>query len=120
MLTADEIRSYWDADAATYDDATNHRPTSPAERAAWAGALSRLLPSAPARVLDCGAGTGFLSLLAARLGHQVTALDLSGAMLERLRERADGEGLEIDVREGSATEPPPGPFDVVMERHLLW
>ena len=34
-------------------------------------------------MLDVGAGTGFLSLAAARLGHRVTALDLSGGMLER-------------------------------------
>jgi len=120
MSSSDEIRRYWDVDSATYDDAKGHRPTSSAEQAAWLTALSRLLPPAPARVLDCGAGTGFLSLIAARIGHEVTALDLSPGMLARLREHAAGEGLRVEVVEGPADRPPDGPFDAVMERHLLW
>ena len=84
MAILDEIRRFWDDDAATYDDAPAHRPTSAAVQAAWTAALEALLPPAPARVLDCGAGTGFLSLIAARLGHRVTALDLSPQMLAGL------------------------------------
>ncbi|HEX3202796.1 MAG TPA: class I SAM-dependent methyltransferase, partial [Actinomycetes bacterium] len=116
------IRDWWDADAATYDDSTDHgwAAASPALRAAWNAALHRLLPAGGGRVLDVGAGTGFLSLAAARLGHRVTALDLSGGMLERLREGAAREGLEVEVVQGGAEEPPAGPFDVVIERHLLW
>lgn len=115
----DRIRSYWDEDANTYDLASGHRPRSPAERAAWSAALARMLPAAPARVLDVGAGTGFLSLTAARLGHRVTAMDLSEGMLERLRSAARAEGLEIEVLAAPATDPPSG-FDAVIERHLLW
>jgi SAM-dependent methyltransferase len=116
----DEIRSYWDKDSATYDNVPNHRPTASAERAAWAAALARLLPAPPARVLDVGAGTGFLSLIAARLGHKVTALDLSPGMLSKLRASADAEGLGLEIVEGSAEEPPTGPFDAVTERHVVW
>jgi SAM-dependent methyltransferase len=94
--------------------------TSPAVVAAWTSAMANLLGPTPARVLDCGAGTGFLSLVAARLGHVVTALDISGNMLERLARTAGGEHLDVSVVEAPAAEPPPGPFDVVMERHLLW
>lgn len=119
MALLDEIRRYWDDDAATYDDTPGHHPDDPAVLAAWAAALERSLPPAPARVLDCGAGTGFLSLIAARLGHRVTALDLSANMLGRLRRAATSEGLHIDVVEGSADDPPTG-FDAVMERHVLW
>jgi len=119
MAILDEIRSFWDADAATYDDAPGHRPTSAAVQAAWTAALEALLPPAPARVLDCGAGTGFLSLIAARLGHGVTALDLSPGMLAKLRAAAHAEGLDISVVTASADEPPHG-FDAVVERHLLW
>lgn len=118
--TADTIRRYWDADADTYDHVPGHRPTSPGELAAWSTALARLLPPPPARVLDCGAGTGFLTLLAARLGHRVTALDLSPGMLAKLRDHAATAGLEVEVLEGPADAPPPGPWDAVMERHLLW
>ncbi len=120
MSLADQIRSYWDTDAATYDQARGHRPTSSAEMAAWATAMVRLLPPAPARVLDCGAGTGFLSLMAARLGHKVTAVDLSSGMLDKLRARACAEGLGVEIVEGSVSSPPPGPFDAVIERHVVW
>ena len=41
-------------------------------------------------------------------------------MLERLRASADRDGLEIEVIQAGAEEPPPGPFDAVVERHLLW
>ncbi|MCU4186100.1 methyltransferase domain-containing protein [Acidiferrimicrobium sp. IK] len=120
MSIADQIRRYWDADAATYDQMPSHRPTSAGEIAAWSSALARLLPAPPSRVLDCGAGTGFLSLIAARLGHKVTALDLSPGMLAKLHDRATAEGVGVEIVEGPADQPPPGPFDAVMERHLLW
>ena len=119
MAIVDDIRRFWDDDAATYDDAPGHKPRSPAVLAAWTAAVEHLLPPAPARVLDCGAGTGFLSLIAARLGHDVTALDVSEAMLERLRAAAGAERLSISVVVGPAELPPDG-FDAVMERHLLW
>ncbi len=128
MAILDDIRHYWDDDAATYDNSPGHRPTSPAVQAAWTAALAALLPPAPGRVLDCGAGTGFLSLIAARLGHRVTALDLSPQMLAKLTASAKAEGLDIDVVVAPAHEPPPlssgvssgEHFDAVMERHLLW
>src|SRR3954469_710923 len=116
----EEIRAYWDVDATTYDLSPHHRPRSSAEQAAWAATLARVLPPASARVLDVGAGTGFLSLLAAGLGHHVTAHDLSPGMLARLAEKAEAAGLAVTVSEGAAEAPPDGPFDAVIERHLLW
>jgi SAM-dependent methyltransferase len=114
------LRHYWDGDAPTYDDWPEHGAWTPGERAAWARTLTRSIDTPAARVLDVGAGTGFLSLAAARLGCQVTALDISSAMLERLRESAARENLEIETICAAADEPPLGPFDVVMERLLLW
>jgi SAM-dependent methyltransferase len=116
----DRVRAYWDADAATYDDSPDHGAASPAERAAWNAALVRLLPAPPSQVLDAGAGTGFLSLACARLGHRVTALDLSSGMLDRLRAAAERDDLAVEAVEAAAESPPPGPFDAVVERHLLW
>lgn len=120
MGTIDDIARFWDEDAATYDDARGHRPRSATVWAAWTAALDALLPTPPATILDCGAGTGFLSLIAVSLGHHVTALDVSPAMLDRLSARAAGGGADVTTVLAPATEPPDGPFDAVMERHLLW
>jgi SAM-dependent methyltransferase len=114
----DHVRAYWDADAETYD--RSHGVCSPTERAAWTAAATRLLPPPPARVLDVGAGTGFLSLQLAALAYSVTALDLSPGMLAKLRDAAEQRALDVTVVEGSAEVPPDGPFDAVTERHLLW
>ena len=115
-----EIREFWDEDAAGYDASPSHYPQRPHEQAAWAAALRRLLPEPPASVLDAGAGTGFLSLLLAGQGYEVTAMDLSSAMLAQLRSKASSRGLQIRTVEANAVTPPPGPFDAVIERHLLW
>jgi ubiquinone/menaquinone biosynthesis C-methylase UbiE len=116
----DRIRDWWDDDALAYDTAPGHSLSDPVEAAVWRAALAALLPPAPSRVLDVGAGTGSMSLLAAELGHEVTALDLSGSMLDRAKEKAVARSLAIDFVVGPAEEPPSGPFDAVMARHVLW
>ena len=42
---ADEIREFWDEDAATYDLSPAHYPRRPQEQAAWAATLRRLRPA---------------------------------------------------------------------------
>ena len=120
MNIHDRLRNYWDQDAGTYDHSPSHSVSDPVEAAAWRSALLRYLPPPPVAVLDAGAGTGAISLLLAELGYSVTALDLSPAMLTRAERKAAERGLALDTIVAPATEPPPGPFDAVVERHLLW
>ena len=88
-----EIRQAWDTIASGYD--RNVTPTH-----LWLGGegLSRAGLRAGMRFLDVAAGSGALSIPAARLGAQVLATDQSESMLDLLRERARREGLEIEVR----------------------
>jgi 2-polyprenyl-3-methyl-5-hydroxy-6-metoxy-1,4-benzoquinol methylase len=115
-----KVRDYWDEDAATYDRSAWHHPRTTVELAVWAATLRRLLPPPPARVLDVGAGTGFLSLLLAREGYRVTALDLAPGMLAQLRAKAEHLGLTIELVEDNAADPPGNGYDAVVERHLVW
>jgi SAM-dependent methyltransferase len=48
-------------------------------------------------LLDIGAGTGRVALDLAARGHHVTALDLDGALLGRLRERAGAGDMPIET-----------------------
>ena len=54
------------------------------------------------RVLDVAAGNGNASLAAARRWCEVTSTDYVAALLERGRERAVAERLDIDFREADA------------------
>ena len=114
----DRIRDFWDRDAETYDRSPSHALTDPVEAAAWRALLRRHLPAPPAHVLDAGAGTGAITALLLDLGYRVTALDISAAMLDRAREKLAGRDVEFVV--SPADEPPAGPFDAVVERHVLW
>jgi SAM-dependent methyltransferase len=116
----DRIREFWDRDSHTYDASASHSVSDPLEAAAWRAALRRALPDPGAKVLDVGAGTGAMSLLAAELGYDVTALDLSEGMLSKARAKAKASGVELVFVVGSAAEPPSGPFDAIMERHVIW
>ena len=67
-----------------------------------------------ARFLDVAAGSGALSIPAARLGARVLSTDLSPVMLERLEARARQEGLELETRvmDGHALELEDDTFDM--------
>jgi ubiquinone/menaquinone biosynthesis C-methylase UbiE len=68
------------------------------------------------KVLDVAAGNGNASLAAARRWCDVVATDYVPALLERARERAIAERLDIEVREADAEALPfpDGSFDVVV------
>jgi ubiquinone/menaquinone biosynthesis C-methylase UbiE len=51
------------------------------------------------RVIDCGCGEGRDSLWLAKRGFEVTGVDVSRAALERARERAAAEGVDVTFLE---------------------
>jgi ubiquinone/menaquinone biosynthesis C-methylase UbiE len=68
------------------------------------------------KVLDVAAGNGNVSLAAARRWCDVTSTDYVPALLDRARERADAERLDIEFREADAEALPfaDNAFDVVV------
>ncbi|WP_432489674.1 class I SAM-dependent methyltransferase [Kineococcus sp. SYSU DK018] len=118
---SEETRRYWDEQAATFDDEADHGLRDPAVRRAWADLLLPLLPPT-ARVADLGCGTGSLSLLLARAGHDVHGIDLSPRMIDAARAKAATAGVAARFSVGDAATPPlePRSVDVVLVRHVLW
>ena len=111
MTTTEQhaTRLAWNAIAAGYD-----RATTPSHM--WLGneGLRRAGLRPGMRFLDVAAGSGALSIPAARLGARVLATDLSPAMLELLGRRARDEELTIETRvmDGHALELEDDSFDV--------
>ena len=96
-----QIRNAWNAIAAGYDEFVT--PTH--IRLANEG-LERLGPISGLRFLDVAAGSGALSIPAARRGAEVVSVDLSATMIEQLNARAAAEGLNMEgrVMDGHALE----------------
>lgn len=114
---------YWDQRAPSFDTQPQHVSQSEEEAAAWRVALLKLTGDRKRlRVLDVGAGTGFLAILLAEMGHQVTGIDLSLGMMEQGRLKVSQLGYDIPFLEMDAEQTtfPDATFDLVASRHLIW
>jgi ubiquinone/menaquinone biosynthesis C-methylase UbiE len=118
----DAIRDVWTAGAADYDLDPGHGLLTPELQRIWSGVLTEVIGEAPLELLDVGTGTGILAVQAALLGHRVTGLDLTPAMLAHARARAESAAADVTWVEGDAMAIPlpDGSFDAVMSRHVLW
>jgi SAM-dependent methyltransferase len=70
------------------------------------------------RVLDVGCGTGVVAVTAARLGANVTGLDLTPELLAEARENSRIATVDIDWHEGDVEHLPfdAGTFDIVVSQ----
>ena len=95
--------------------------TAPAPAAVGAAIEAlRIIAAEPERGAGVVAAAARLARALAGLGYDVTALDLSPEMLSRATRKAEARRLRLRTIIGPATGPPDGPFDAVVERHLLW
>jgi ubiquinone/menaquinone biosynthesis C-methylase UbiE len=76
------------------------KPYSDAECGTYLGRVGQiinLLPPPPARVLELGCGTGWLSVMLARRGYEVVARDISPGMIDCANKLKAAEGVpQID------------------------
>jgi ubiquinone/menaquinone biosynthesis C-methylase UbiE len=111
--------------AASYYDAT--RGYAEEVGSAIAAAIAAVVCATPAtRFLDLGVGTGRVALPLALLGHSVTGIDISRAMLACLVQKLDeyaraGRTLPIQVLEADAQALPfgDGEFDAIVATHVF-
>jgi ubiquinone/menaquinone biosynthesis C-methylase UbiE len=107
---SEDSRRAWDRVAPGYDEFV-----TPTYFGLGAEALRRAGLRPGMRLLDVAAGSGAVSLAAARLGAHVTAVDVSPVMVERLKRRAREEGLNLEARvmDGHALDLEDESFDMV-------
>ena len=117
------ITGFWSTIASDYEAHGGNVPArDSAEFRLWVEAIARLLPKAPSCVLDLATGTGFVALIAAGLGHEVTAIDLAEPMLAEARKAAAQKHLSVAFATGDVVAPAfaAASFDAVINRHLFW
>lgn len=105
----DQQPCLWDDHVPAYEEVLEPLTTAFARRA-----LDRLALPPRARLVDIGAGAGGAALIAAERGLEVTAIDASRAMIERVRARAERAGLanvRAEVMDATALDLPDAELD---------
>jgi ubiquinone/menaquinone biosynthesis C-methylase UbiE len=112
MASIDQIRGAWNGIARAFDEFV-----TPENLVLGKEVVRRLGLRPGTRLLDVAAGSGALSIPAARIGADVLATDLAPAMIERLDARARAEGLSTlrgRVMDGHALDLDDDAFDVAV------
>lgn len=121
--TLEQIRQYWNSRAEGYTLSNREELEDEHRIFLWEQQIRRALNGRVCRhVLDVGCGPGFFSVLLARLGYEVTAVDYTENMLAEARKNAAHYGVDIDFRRMDAQKLDfeDGIFDLVISRNVLW
>ena len=123
-----ENKAYWTQRAEGYSE-VNRTELNTTQRDIWRGELRRHIARqfpdrAPEtiRVLEVGTGPGFFAILLAELGYDVTAVDLTPAMLAEAKKNAGALAGRITFLEmnAEALTFADSAFDVLLSRNLTW
>lgn len=123
-----ENKNYWTGRASGYSEINREELRTP-QRDIWRRELKthieRQFPdrdAASIRVLEIGTGPGFFAILLCELGYDVTAVDLTPAMLAEARKNAGALANQIKFLEMNAEELffLDHTFDVILSRNLTW
>ena len=111
------MHTYWQGRAETFGFShSKERLSEIGER------FQRYLPQEDIKILDVGTGTGIIAVSLAKLGYDVTGVDLCSNMIEKAKENAKALNLDIEFYCTSAGDLPfaDSSFDVIVNRNLTW
>jgi ubiquinone/menaquinone biosynthesis C-methylase UbiE len=117
-----EVINYWELRSDSYSQ-QNLAELHCFKRDAWQKLiLENAPPKDRLRVLDVGTGPGFFAINLTLSGHNVTAVDMTPAMLDRAAKNAQRYGAEIRFELANAHELPfeEKAFDLVISRNVVW
>ncbi len=116
------IESYWDIRSPAFAD-VRRKELKSKDRVLWQKLLKRHLPKGDRlRILDVGTGAGFFAVLFSRMGHDVTAIDMSAGMILEAKRNLEIFGAQAWLKKMNAQqlEFPSVAFDVLISRNLTW
>lgn len=117
----EDIRAYWSNRSGTFDLAFGHKIADGPEFDAWATAIRDGLGDRPLKVLELACGTGEITRVLASLGHEVTAIDFSEAMLAVSKAKhRDTPKVRFMLADAEFTMEPDATYDAIVCRHLVW
>ena len=117
----EDIRDYWSDRSRSFDQDFGHRIPAGPELDAWAAAVSAALGPEPRKVLELACGTGEVTRVLLSLGHEVTGLDFSEAMLGVARAKHQGTNrARFILADAERTMELGETYDAVICRHLVW
>ena len=122
--------AYWTDRASGYSE-VNQEELEEIQKKTWSDLLDREIRDhfkigetqrSRIRILDIGAGPGFLSVILCEQGYQVTAADFAETMLKEAKQNAGTLAEQICFRREDAMNLsfPEATFDVVLSRNLTW
>lgn len=117
------VRAFWDNPHHDYDAALAHGVNSPSEKEMWRAAMSQLLSTSKSlKILDIGTGTGFLALLLAEMGYDVTGVDWAKSKIQKAKDKAAALKIKVnfEVQDAETLSFPDNTFDAVVSRHVIW
>jgi ubiquinone/menaquinone biosynthesis C-methylase UbiE len=98
-----QLSKYWDMKSER-EAARDQDPNKQIHTDLLLRMIRRHVPVQRCRILDAGGGTGRFSILLARLGHDVTHVDISPEMLKIARAEAERNEVDLTFEQGNVTD----------------
>lgn len=115
------IENYWD-ERSEHFSKTRRLELESADAVAWRIIFKKNLPAGKLKILDVGTGAGFFAAILAKLGHEVTGVDMSTKMLGEAEKNFHDLKLSAEFRRmnAQALDFDDETFDAVVTRNLTW
>lgn len=123
MTVKPQIKEWWNTAEHNYDAVEAHGVNSKEEKELWTEIITQLLGTGQKlKILDIGTGTGFLALLLAEMGYEVTGADWAENKLEKAKEKMEkcGNSVNFVVEDAENLSFEAEQFDAIISRHLIW
>ncbi len=122
MLSKEERAKHWSNGAEDYDWYIKQELTGFKADSWYDLIMEQCEKKENLRILDCGCGPGFFSIILSKNGNEVTGIDQAEGMLEKARENAKVMGVdpEFKIMDLENIDYPDGTFDLILSRNVAW